>query len=116
MNRFKYKEKEYRVDFQGFLLDYNEWDEDFAEGMASEAEIMDGLNAQHWNVIRYIRRTFKDTGECPLFSTQSIYMTGRWSKCFVHPGTPAMNYPAERSISTFWNQSVSNRKRGSQQP
>ncbi len=67
MNSFTYKGKEYRVDFQGFLLDYSEWDEDFAEGMASEADIPDGLTPQHWNVIRFIRKAFNETGECPLF-------------------------------------------------
>ena len=42
MDAFTYfhKDKTYEVDSKGFLLDFDSWDENFAEGMASEAKIL----------------------------------------------------------------------------
>lgn len=72
MGVFFYKDKIYTVDSKSFLLDLNQWDEDFVEGMAPQLEIPHGLTKDHWDVIYFIRNTFKDTGKCPL-----IYETCR---------------------------------------
>jgi TusE/DsrC/DsvC family sulfur relay protein len=66
MNTFSSKGKMYRVDSEGFLADYDTWDENFAEAMASEAKIPGHLTPEHWKVLRFIRETFKQTGACPL--------------------------------------------------
>jgi TusE/DsrC/DsvC family sulfur relay protein len=66
MNAFSSKGKMYRVDSEGFLADYDSWDENFAEAMASEAKIPGRLTPEHWKVLRFIRETFKQTGACPL--------------------------------------------------
>ncbi len=66
MEVFQYKGKTYEVDTQGFLIDYNQWDEDFAQGMAPNVNIPGALTEKHWDLIRFIRDSFKQTGECPL--------------------------------------------------
>ena len=66
MGIFTYKDKTYQVDTSGFLMDFNLWDENFAEGMAAEHQIAGGLTDRHWGIINFIRDTFKQTGKCPL--------------------------------------------------
>jgi TusE/DsrC/DsvC family sulfur relay protein len=66
MKTISMKGKSYAVDSEGFLLLYDQWDENFAEGMASEVKILEGLTQEHWKVIRFIRETFRQTGACPL--------------------------------------------------
>lgn len=56
----------YRVDGDGFLIDFADWDEDFARSMAAGQGIPDGLTLKHWGVIRFIRATFAEYGTCPL--------------------------------------------------
>ena len=66
MKTFTHKNKTYEVDNQNFLLDHDAWDEDFATGMAIELDMKDGLTDRHWEVIRFIRDRFKETGTCPV--------------------------------------------------
>jgi len=73
MVTFSYRGKTYDVDRMGFLLRCDEWDEDFATGMAPQVSIEGGLTEKHWSVIRHIRDVFRLTGECPLvFQTCSV--------------------------------------------
>lgn len=65
MKIYKYNGKTYMTDDQNFLIDHETWDENFAIGMAYELGMFDGLTNKHWEVIRYIRKTFKKTGERP---------------------------------------------------
>jgi TusE/DsrC/DsvC family sulfur relay protein len=58
--------KTYELDPQGFLIDHEQWDEDFALKMAARAGIEQGLTRNHWEVISFIRDSFKKTGKCPL--------------------------------------------------
>lgn len=66
MRTFTHNNKSYRVGFKGFLSDPNDWDENFAEGMAPSVKIPDGLTKEHWNVIHFIRHTFEGRGQSPL--------------------------------------------------
>ncbi len=66
MKNFSFEGKIYSVDSEGFLLDYNQWDENFARGMAPEIKIPAGLTREHWKVIHFIRKAFNQAGECPL--------------------------------------------------
>jgi len=66
MKYFEYKEKKYRVDDMGFLLYPEDWDEDFAIGMAEQQNIEGGLTDQHWRVINFIRNNFEKMNSCPL--------------------------------------------------
>lgn len=56
----------YHVDGDGFLVDFADWDESFAESIAPSFGIAGGLTPKHWEVIHYIRRTFLEYGQCPL--------------------------------------------------
>jgi len=60
------KGRVYSIDPEGFLLDYDRWDENFAERMATEAKILGPLTQEHWKVIRFIRERFKHDRACPL--------------------------------------------------
>lgn len=64
--KFTHKDKGYEVDAKGFLLNFADWDENFAEGMASEVKISRGLSKEHWNVIYSIRSAYREMGRCPL--------------------------------------------------
>lgn len=66
MKTFKNKDRTYEVDDQNFLLDHDAWDEDFATAMAIELGMKEGLTDRHWEVIRFIRNRFKETGACPV--------------------------------------------------
>lgn len=66
MRKFEFKGKVYDVDEEGFLLQREQWDEDFAYGMANLAGIDGGLQPSHWEVINFIRDTFTKTGRCPM--------------------------------------------------
>ena len=66
MQTFEIKNKTYLLDEDGFLLDQEQWDEEFAEGMAPALGIADGLTPSHWDVLRFIRETYRETGLCPV--------------------------------------------------
>jgi TusE/DsrC/DsvC family sulfur relay protein len=66
------RKKKYPVDSNGFLVDFNEWDEDFAKILAPELGIPGGMTKEHWDVIHNISNAFRQTGRCPL-----IYETCR---------------------------------------
>ncbi|HEQ98945.1 MAG TPA: hypothetical protein ENO22_06350 [candidate division Zixibacteria bacterium] len=72
MRTFSYKGKTYKVDQSGFLENYDEWDDVFAEGIAQSLGIDGGLTGRHWEVIKFIRKNFEETGQCPL-----LYQTCR---------------------------------------
>lgn len=66
MKYFTHKNKKYKVDSQGFLMNPNDWDENFAKGMAPKVKITNGLTKQHWKIIYFIRNTFEKMNVCPL--------------------------------------------------
>jgi tRNA 2-thiouridine synthesizing protein E len=66
MEAFAYKDKKYDLDERGYLKNFDEWDTDFAEGMARELNYGGGLTKEHFDVINYIRETYRSTGRCPL--------------------------------------------------
>jgi len=79
VSSFKYKDREYEIDADGFLLDFKKWDEQFAEGMAIEAAIEagieGGLTDAHWRIIHYIHDMLKKTGIC-VFARLYIRLAG----------------------------------------
>lgn len=66
MGIFAYNDSTYELDENGFLNNFADWDENFAEGIARKLQIAKGLTTEHWDVINSIRRIFKETGKCPL--------------------------------------------------
>jgi tRNA 2-thiouridine synthesizing protein E len=66
MNKLKGKNKTYTLDADGSLVDPVQWDEDFAEAMAPRLGIPNGLTQSHWDVLKFIRKTYTETGTCPI--------------------------------------------------
>jgi len=65
MKGLAFEGKTYMVDDNGFLLNHDQWDEAFAEGLAPSLKIP-RLSTKHWNIICFVRDTFRDRGKCPL--------------------------------------------------
>ncbi|MFP5219783.1 MAG: TusE/DsrC/DsvC family sulfur relay protein [Actinomycetes bacterium] len=49
------------VDDEGFLTEYDQWDEDLAKVLASNIGIE--LTDDHWKVIRFLRDDYREQGE-----------------------------------------------------
>jgi len=60
------KGKTYTLDQYGFLDEPEQWDEDFANGMARLQGIHDGLTKEHWDFISYVREKFLKEETLPL--------------------------------------------------
>ncbi len=52
-----------QVDEEGFLTDYDEWNEDLARVLAAQIGIE--LTEDHWKAISFLRSDYKLTGETP---------------------------------------------------
>jgi tRNA 2-thiouridine synthesizing protein E len=66
--KFSYGGKDYDLDEHGFLIDPNQWDENFAEGVAVGL-VAGTLTAEHWRVINFIRDYYVQNGDCPIIYT-----------------------------------------------
>jgi TusE/DsrC/DsvC family sulfur relay protein len=64
--------RSYGVDDEGFLQDFDQWDEEFAKGIASAYGIGEGLTERHWKIIYSIREWYLKNGRCP-----AVYVTCR---------------------------------------
>ena len=53
--------RQVHVDDEGFLTEYDEWDEDLARILAASIGI--DLTDEHWKVIRFLRSDFATQGE-----------------------------------------------------
>lgn len=65
MGTYSFKGKTYEIDSQGFLLNHDQWDEDFAVGMAQDVNITGGLSDKHWQIIHYLRDCLEKDGAVP---------------------------------------------------
>ncbi|MFZ5979499.1 MAG: TusE/DsrC/DsvC family sulfur relay protein [Candidatus Zixiibacteriota bacterium] len=66
MKNVTFNDRSYQVDDDGFLLNFDDWDENFAAGTAVTMLMNGVLTKEHWQVIYFIRRIFKELGRCPL--------------------------------------------------
>ncbi len=55
-------------DAEGFLLHPEDWNEEMAADIARENGISE-LTDRHWQVVKYMRRTFLQTGTAPSIRT-----------------------------------------------
>ncbi len=78
MSTFTFGGKTYQVDAGDFLSDFNQWDENFARGIAPKVGIISGLSEDHWKIIHFIRDSFRNTGKCPL-----VYETCRMNRLHI---------------------------------
>ena len=63
MATLDYKGKSYELDSNDFLQDFRSWDEDCAEGMAQRLGMRKDLTKEQWDVINFIRDTFKSVAD-----------------------------------------------------
>jgi len=54
--------KEVHVDNEGFMTEYDEWDEELATQLAANIGI-DTLTEDHWRTIKFLREDFVEEGE-----------------------------------------------------
>jgi len=59
---------------QGFLKDFRRWDERFAQMIADECNLRDGLTKKHWDVIRFLRNYCETMNDIPTI----------WEVCAAH--------------------------------
>jgi TusE/DsrC/DsvC family sulfur relay protein len=64
--------REIHVNDEGFLTEYDEWDEDLAKVLAKNIDI--DLSDEHWKVIRFLREDYKAQGETP--TTRRVQTVG----------------------------------------
>jgi tRNA 2-thiouridine synthesizing protein E len=58
--------KTYSLDRHGFLDPPDQWDEDFASGMAGQVGIHGELTEEHWEFIHYLRKKFINEQSVPV--------------------------------------------------
>lgn len=55
---------EVTVDEEGFLTEYDQWNEEIAAALAGNIGIE--LDENHWRVIKFLREDYKEQGETPM--------------------------------------------------
>ena len=87
--------KEVIVDDEGFMTQYDQWDEDIAAALAAAIDV--DLTDEHWKVIRFLREDFKAKGETPTIrrvSTAGGVDTKRLFQLFPQKPAKKMSYIA----------------------
>ena len=56
---------EYELTEQGFLADFNRWNEHFVEVVSAEWDLPHGITPTHWEIIRYLRNYYQATNNIP---------------------------------------------------
>lgn len=56
------------VDAEGFLLDAGQWNEQIGAAIARENGVAE-LTDRHWQVVRYMRATYLESGSAPTIRT-----------------------------------------------
>jgi tRNA 2-thiouridine synthesizing protein E len=64
--------RDVHVDDEGFLTEYDEWDEDLAKVLAANIGI--DLSEAHWKVVRFLREDYATQGETA--TTRRVQMAG----------------------------------------
>jgi dissimilatory sulfite reductase related protein len=77
------------VDAEGFMTDFSQWTREVAAALAAEEGIAD-LTPNHWKVIEFMQKEFKETGQAP--TIRKINKTGVMGTKELYelfPGGPA---------------------------
>ncbi|MFZ6016907.1 MAG: TusE/DsrC/DsvC family sulfur relay protein [Nitrospirota bacterium] len=56
MPKWSYKGKEYEIDEEGYLQDWEAWEEGMAPELAAQDDIT--LDEKHWEIIRWLREYY----------------------------------------------------------
>ena len=87
--------KEVVVDDEGFMTQYDQWDEDIAAALAAAIDV--DMTDEHWKVIRFLREDYKAKGETPTIrrvSTAGGVDTKRLFQLFPKKPAKKMSYIA----------------------
>ena len=87
--------KEVVVDDEGFMTQYDQWDEGIAVALAAAIDV--DMTDEHWKVINFLREDFKEKGESPSIrrvSTAGIADTKRLFQLFPQKPAKKMCYIA----------------------
>ncbi len=57
--------REFKVTPQGFLEDFNQWNERFAHLVSQEWKLPNGLTSRHWEIIRFLRNYYHTMKNIP---------------------------------------------------
>jgi TusE/DsrC/DsvC family sulfur relay protein len=60
------------VEDEGFLTEYEEWDDELASVLAAQIGVE--LGDAHWKVIRFLREDYRERGETP--TTRRVQVVG----------------------------------------
>ena len=55
---------EVHIDDEGFMTEYDEWNEEIGQALAANIGIE--LGETHWQVIKFLREDYKEQGETPM--------------------------------------------------
>ena len=58
------------VDDEGFMTQYDEWDEDLAKALAQQIGV--ALTDEHWKALRFLRSDYREKGETPTLRRVSV--------------------------------------------
>jgi tRNA 2-thiouridine synthesizing protein E len=76
------------VDAEGFLTDYDEWNEPLATQLAAQIGVE--LTDAHWTIIRFLRKDYAEQGETATLRRVSVVAGVPVKDLFVlFPGKPA---------------------------
>jgi tRNA 2-thiouridine synthesizing protein E len=64
MNETTIAGAEVSVDDEGFMTEYDQWNEEIAAALASNIGIE--LGESHWQVIKFLREDYREQGETPM--------------------------------------------------
>ena len=87
--------KEVLVDDEGFMTQYDQWDEAIGQALASAIGV--DLTDEHWKVINFLRDDYKEKGETPTIrrvSTAGGVDTKRLFQLFPQKPAKKMSYIA----------------------
>ena len=66
VKKVTFGDKSYALDSYGFLDPSDQWDENFAEGIAEQQGIFGKLTEAQWDFVKYLRRKFIDEKTVPV--------------------------------------------------
>ena len=66
------------TDSEGYLVDPSDWSEEFARALAEQEGLT--LNAEHWEVIRYLRARFARQGTQATVRDMILHFRAVWGR------------------------------------
>ena len=87
--------KEVVVDDEGFMMQFDQWDEGIGQALATAIGV--DLTDEHWKVINFLREDFKQKGESPTIrrvSSAGVSDTKRLFQLFPQKPARKMCYIA----------------------